>query len=829
MAAACPDLASTQDLGYSFLVKAGVDGGNAQATDLNAAAQSHTSDAPLSLRHQQKKVVWSEQGEEVCAQATGCGGRLSLRVCGLQAAASKPTPGQRYQDHVALQSSLQSSPTNKLSLQCDNDWPAVCFDSNKQPFCANLAWDPQTCGCCSTNCANQQYKTCVNGQCAPCPTATPDICTWGATSYCVNLKTDVNVCGSCTSTCPKTGVAVCQNGVCNACPSTTAPNVCPKPDGTAVCVNFRTDNSNCGLCGRTCTSPATCRQGVCVSPSPPPRPPPPSPRPPPPSLRPPPPSLRPPPPGPSLPIIWSDEFNGNTLNASNWAYDVGAGVGFGNNENVYYTRGSNLAISNGNAVITAKYNPNGGTQMYTSTRMSTCGLRSFSPGIRIEARAQLPKGGQGIWPKIWVASPDNYYGGWPESGYMVVFEAQNTMANIYGSAFWGNPEGFSQTPISTSTYRPLTDFHTFAIDWLSDSLTFYLDGNAYLTIPCSRWFTSDSTNKPRGYCAPFDRPFCIGVNLAVGADLLGPGVDNSVLPQTLTLDYFRVYRLTPGPTPSPRPPPPVAKSPPPPSPSPPPPSGLQILWSDEFSGTSLNLANWGFQVGDACDLGYCGWGNNELEWYTAGSNVAVSNGNAVITVNYNPNGGKQMYTSTRMTTQGKRFYAPSNGVNGRGIRVEARIKLPTGGRGMWPAFWLMPNTDYYGPYPQSGELDIMEAINNLDTCYGTAHTGNPLLSQGGQTSMTSVVSQQSYHLFALDWTSTSLTWLLDGVPYYTLPCSKVFTSNSAGRPMGPCAPYDQPFYVIINVAVGGNWPGNNIDNSVFPQTMLIDYVRFYSL
>lgn len=83
-------------------------------------------------------------------------------------------------------------------------------------------------------------------------------------------------------------------------------------------------------------------------------------------------------------------------------------------------------------------------------------------------------------------------------------------------------------------------------------------------------------------------------------------------------------------------------------------------------------------------------------------------------------------------------------------------------------------------------------------------------------------------MFAVDWTSTSLIWRLDGVPYFTLPCSKPYTSDSAGNPKGPCAPFDQPFYIIINVAVGGDWPGG-VNNAIFPQTMLVDYVRVYSL
>eukprot|EP00884_Botryococcus_braunii_P013667 jgi/Botrbrau1/22300/Bobra.0138s0052.2 len=564
-------------------------------------------------------------------------------------------------------------------------------------------------------------------------------------------------------------------------------------------------------------------------------------------------------PSAQLQLLWSDEFDASALHNNNWSYETGTGCnGWGNNQVVWFTAGDNLGFSNGNAVFTAKYNAAGGSRTYTSSQIISRWKQSFGSssgsggGIRFETRVQLPAGGSGIWPMIYLASPDEFYGSWPQSGYIIPMEARNNMGSILGSVFWGNPSTFDQKTASVGD----GGFHTYTVDWTPGSMAFYVDGVNYMTSSGSRWSTSDSTNQPKGQFAPFDRTFYVGITLGIGGGIVG-SVDNAIFPQTMLVDYVRVYQLSsPAPSPSPPPPPPTRKPPPPSlpksppplpksppplpksppplaksppplpkSPPPPPPStGLQLLWSDEFSGTSLNTGIWNFDVGGG------GWGNNELEYYTPGNNVAVSNGNAVITIRYNANGGNQKYTSTRMKTQNTRFWSPANGVNGRGIRVEARIKLPTGGPGMWPAFWMMPQDSVYGGWPASGEIDIMEAINTLDTCYGTAHWGSPHTFKGGNVPMTNFgVAQQDYHIFAIDWSSSGITWRLDNQPYYSLPCSTFWTSNPTGYPTGPCAPFDRAFYVIFNVAVGGNWPGSNIDNSLFPQTMLIDYVRVYSL
>lgn len=131
----------------------------------------------------------------------------------------------------------------------------------------------------------------------------------------------------------------------------------------------------------------------------------------------------------------------------------------------------------------------------------------------------------------------------------------------------------------------------FAIDRYPDRMIFYVDGTPYLTTDCTAWYTSNSAGKPKGYCAPFDRPFCFGVNVALGPSWLGP-INPSILPQSLTLDYVRVLQLVAAPRP--------------PASPPPPPYLNNLIWSDEFNGNSLDLNTWSFDVGDACDLWACG-------------------------------------------------------------------------------------------------------------------------------------------------------------------------------------------------------------------------------
>jgi beta-glucanase (GH16 family) len=235
-----------------------------------------------------------------------------------------------------------------------------------------------------------------------------------------------------------------------------------------------------------------------------------------------------------------------------------------------------------------------------------------------------------------------------------------------------------------------------------------------------------------------------------------------------------------------------------------------LVWSDEFNGPNVDTTVWNYEIGHNN-----GWGNNELEYYTSRiDNSYIENGNLVIQANSESYGGES-YTSARMTTKGHKNFTYG--------RFEARMKLPPGGAGIWPAFWMMPeNSSSYGGWPRCGEIDIMESINNLTTVYGTLHYADPVtgdhLQNGG-----SYPRASNYHIYAIEWGLGVIRWYYDNNIYYT---STTWSTTYAPFP----APFDKPFYFILNLAVGGNWPGCTNPSCItttFPQKMYIDYLRVY--
>jgi len=240
----------------------------------------------------------------------------------------------------------------------------------------------------------------------------------------------------------------------------------------------------------------------------------------------------------------------------------------------------------------------------------------------------------------------------------------------------------------------------------------------------------------------------------------------------------------------------------------------KLVWSDEFDGTSIDSSKWGFEVnGD-------GGGNNELQYYTdRPENAKVEDGHLVITAikeNYKgPDGKSRHYTSARMTTKGKFSWKYG--------RFEARIKMPKG-KGMWPAFWMMPQDSVYGGWARSGELDIVEVIGHQpNLAYGTIHYGDSWphnTHTGDKFALQSGDFSDDFHVFAVEWEEGEIRWYIDGQLYQTQ--TKWYT-NGGKFP----APFDQNFFIILNVAVGGAWPGPPSPETTFPQTMEVDYVRVY--
>jgi beta-glucanase (GH16 family) len=227
-----------------------------------------------------------------------------------------------------------------------------------------------------------------------------------------------------------------------------------------------------------------------------------------------------------------------------------------------------------------------------------------------------------------------------------------------------------------------------------------------------------------------------------------------------------------------------------------------MVWSDEFNGSSVNTNNWTFETGGG------GWGNNELQYYTNGSNATVSGGILTIEARQQSMGG-YAYTSTRIKTQGKRQFTYG--------RFEARLAVPMG-QGLWPAFWMLGANFPTVGWPASGEIDIMEHINTQSTTYGTLHwDNNGYATYGGSTG---VNNPAAFHTYAIEWNASSIKWFLDGVQFHEAN----ILNNINGTDE-----FHRPFFFLLNLAVGGNWPGNPNGTTPFPARYQIDYVRVYQL
>lgn len=232
-------------------------------------------------------------------------------------------------------------------------------------------------------------------------------------------------------------------------------------------------------------------------------------------------------------------------------------------------------------------------------------------------------------------------------------------------------------------------------------------------------------------------------------------------------------------------------------------AGWTLVWHDEFNGPHIDTTTtWNFEVNDH------GGGNNELQYYTKNPrNAFIEDGTLVIQAlkeSYLTRG----YTSARLNTAGKKDWLYG--------RVDVRARLPYG-RGLWPAIWMLPTDWVYGGWPASGEIDIMELLGQETTkIYGTIHWGvDAAHHQQSGTSFTlgSGTFAGSYHLFSLEWTADSLKWFIDNKQYF---------SHATFQP------FDKRFHLLLNVAVGGNWPGSPDASTTFPQVMQVDFVRVYS-
>jgi len=242
--------------------------------------------------------------------------------------------------------------------------------------------------------------------------------------------------------------------------------------------------------------------------------------------------------------------------------------------------------------------------------------------------------------------------------------------------------------------------------------------------------------------------------------------------------------------------------------------GWELVWNDEFNGSSINLDKWEYEVNGS------GGGNNELQYYTDRAvNSFIENGKLVIKalqeVYTGGDNQTRYYTSARLRTLNKGDWLYG--------RFDVKAKLPYG-QGLWPAIWMLPTDWEYGGWAASGEIDIVEMLGQeTRKIYGTIHYGGSYPAnthKGGSYTLKEGTFAGDFHVFTLEWEEKEMRWYVDGKLYYTQ--NDWYTTNG-NYP----APFDKRFHLLLNVAVGGNWPGNPVESTTWPQQMDVEYVRVY--
>lgn len=238
--------------------------------------------------------------------------------------------------------------------------------------------------------------------------------------------------------------------------------------------------------------------------------------------------------------------------------------------------------------------------------------------------------------------------------------------------------------------------------------------------------------------------------------------------------------------------------------------GYSLLWQDEFEGTALS-ADWVYEIGDGCP-NLCGWGNNELQYYRR-ENATLKDGYLIIQAKQEEFGGKN-YTSTRLKTQGKKSFTFG--------RIDIRAVLPKG-QGIWPAFWMLGESITDINWPASGEIDIMELVGGdangrNNTVHGTIHydENGTYRYTGGKHTLSEGIFNDNFRVFSIVWDAEKIVWLLDNVEFHREDISPAYMDE-----------FRKPFFLLVNLAIGGNWPGSPDATTIFPQQLVVDYIRIF--
>lgn len=463
-------------------------------------------------------------------------------------------------------------------------------------------------------------------------------------------------------------------------------------------------------------------------------------------------------------LVFEENFEGESLNLSKWEYDLGNGInGWGNKELEYYRKSQDNIYIKNNQLHISAKVQKFGGQQYTSAKITTKNTFQFTYGY-IEARIKLPIG-NGIWPAFWMLGANIDDNIWPKCGEIDIVEAINTEKKIYNTLHWyDNNKGKHESNSKNSILENRDDFHIYGLKWTKDEITMYLDGNETFSINLNKINTN-----------AFTKPFYLLLNVAVGGEWPGFNIDESVFPLEMVIDYIKIYQevknfkyLT-----------------------------KYLIWEDNFDDENLNKGKWAYVIG----TGDNGWGTFQEQYYTDNKkNIYLSNSNLHIKA-IKENYKEKKYTSGRIHTKGHLEFT-------YGI-IETRIKFPSV-NGLSPGFWLsgLFNDNIW---PNCGEIDALIGKDGNNKIYSGCIWGESLsYYKNTQLDLTSFID------YTIIWNKNYITVYADDLELYKIDITPAQLKA-----------FHNPFYLNLNLLVGGNTVDESIDDSAFPVEMLVDYIKIY--
>ena len=464
-------------------------------------------------------------------------------------------------------------------------------------------------------------------------------------------------------------------------------------------------------------------------------------------------------------LVFEENFEGKTLNLSKWEYDLGNGDnGWGNRELEYYRKSQeNIYIENNQLHIKSKLE-NYGNMKYTSAKITTKHTFQFTYGY-VEAKIKLPIG-KGIWPAFWMLGANIDDVNWPECGEIDILEAVNKDQKILNTLHWKDENSNQyQNYGLDSEIEKREEFHKYGLNWTEEEIIMYIDDRE-----CFKKNLNEIKSKA------FNKPFYLILNLAVGGDLPGFEIDDSIFPLEMVIDYIKIYQTVEN-------------------------YNYQylkhLIFYDDFDGKELDRTKWAYDIG----VGKDGWGTFQKQYHTSRKdNIFLSDSYLYIRAKKEKY-KKCEYTSGRLTTRyNMRFLY--------GI-IETKIKFPSVD-GVSPGLWLsglLTNNNW----PKCGEIDaLIGTDNNNKINSGCIWGDNASYFRSGEVDLT------KFNEYTIIWDKTYITIYANDLEIYRI---KITPEDLIA--------FHSHFYLNLNVLVGGYTVNKKIDNSAFPVDMIVDSIKVY--